>query len=221
MRIWSSIIFLFILSTSFSISDLDNDESSGVKKVLSAQKVVFLGVNFSKLKLLNEEGFVGKNGKTKCGALKFKYFLSWNEVFIQEESKFNLEKLLHVKEHELYLEPTEFYNEQIVTENCIIDDLSYRVSKQEIQEIVNQYIDVIKDDICVLMIGESLSKKLGLGVFTIVYFDPFDGTILLSNRYEEAPVGYGFDNYWVNCIHKSLEDNAKFIKKSRKTYGIR
>ncbi len=41
-----------------------------------AKDIVFLGVNYSELKLLNEEGFIGQNGKTKCGALQFKYFVN-------------------------------------------------------------------------------------------------------------------------------------------------
>lgn len=221
MRFGSTIILLFIASISFSIEGINDNEVSGIRRALSAEKVVFLGVNFSKLKLLNEEGFVGKNGKSKCGALQFKYFLSWNEIFVQEMSKFNLNKLLIVEDHRLYLEPTEKLNEQIEVEDCIIDDLSYRVSEKDIQDIINQYIDVVDEGVCVLMIGESLSKKLGIGAFTIVYFDPSDGLILLSKRYEESPVGYGFDNYWVNSIHKSLEGHAKFLKKSRKAYNIR
>ena len=211
-------LVILLITSAFVSSGLN---SSDERKALSAKKIVFLGVNFTQFKLLDEEGFIGKNGDSKCKALKFKYFEDWNDVFLIEKDKFNLNNLLLIDNYSLFLDPTIAFNKEINIDECLIGDLTYKVSQEKIQNIIDQYIGIVDGEIAVIIIGESMSKKLGKGAFTIVYFEPLEGKILLSNRYEEAPSGYGFDNYWVNTIHNSLQANEKFIKKTRKAYKIK
>ena len=221
MKFPITLVVLFSLSLLSVSAAYAISESSDERKALSAKNIVFLGINFSGLKLLNEEGFIGQNGSSKCDALQFKYFEGWNEVFLIEKDKFNLNDLFIIDSYSLFMDPTINFNKNIIVDNCIIDDLDYRVSDIMKQQIIDQYIGLVDAEVCVLMIGESLSKKLGKGSYTIIYFDPADGKILLSNRYEENPSGYGFDNYWVNSIHNSLQSHEKYVKKMRKAYKIK
>jgi len=207
----------FILQLGLSFLSGQNSMSSpDEKKALSAQKIVFLGVDFSKLRLLNSLDFIDKNGKEKCAALQYKYYNDWNEIFLIESSKFNPNELLVVNDHKLSLDKSLELNKKITIEKCIIEDLLYKISEKEVQEIIDKYIGQGDEEIGVLIIGESLSKKLERGAHIIVYFETKTGKILLSNRYEAAPTGIGFNYYWVNTIHKCLEQHESYVKKTRK-----
>ena len=221
MKIIFAAVFVLFIGSSFLATENNRTLVSGEKKALSAKKIVFLGVNFSKLRLLDSEGFVGKNGKTKCGALRYKYYDSWNEVFMLEKTKFNLDELLIVKDHILSIERSAELNDSIQIDTCLIDDLEYKIADNDVQEVVNQYIGYADGKISVLLVGESLSKKLGRGVYIIVYFETESGKILLQQKYKAAPVGSGFDNYWVNTIHKCLEQHQSYVKKTRKKLKIK
>ena len=221
MRVIFIAIIALISASSFLIVENDMTATGSERKALSAKKVIFLGANFEKLRLLDSEGFVGKNGKTKCGALKFKYYNSWNEVFMLEDAKYNPDELLIVKSHVLSIERSAELNDSIQIDTCLIDDLDYKISKADVQDIVNQYVGHVDAGIGVLVIGESLSKKLGRGAHIIAYFDTESGKLLLHKRYEAGPVGSGFDNYWVNTIHKALEQHQGYVKKTRKKLKIK
>tara|TARA_B100000508_G_C11465730_1_gene282277 strand:+ start:5165 stop:5827 length:663 start_codon:yes stop_codon:yes gene_type:complete len=190
----------------------------GEVKALSAKKVTFLGVNFSKFKLVNQMGFIDKNGRTKCKALSFKYFESWNDVFLTESGKSNMNNLLRVEKAKVSLKKSLELNTEIDTEGCLIEDGQYSISKSDIQDVVDDY-DLELEGISVLMVAESISKKLEYGVYYIVYFDS-ERNILYSRKYQGEPSGGGFDNYWVNTIFDSLEKHAKSVKKERKSLGI-
>lgn len=217
MRILLVISFLFCIGTTSLVAQNTTNE----KIALSTKEIVFLGIDFSKLRLLDEFGFIDKNGKKKCAALEFKYYNDWNEVFLIEQRKFNPNELLGVKDHKLSIEKSTELNKTIKIDDCILDNLSYKISDEEIQNIVNNYIGQGSEAIGVLIVSESLSKKLDRGAHIIVYFETESGKIILSKRYEAAPVGYGFNYYWLNTIHKCLEQHQTYVRKTRKKLKIK
>jgi hypothetical protein len=215
------ILLLGVGLLAMSFVPATSPNKTNVKRALSAKEIIFLGANFSKLRLIHREGFIDKNGKTKCNALEYKYFDTWNEVFITEERKFNPAELCRVKSYTMSIKRSTELNGMVENEECIIKNELYHVSDKEIQEIVDGYVGKVEEGVGVLVIGESLSKKHGKGKHGVVYFDTVTGEILLFKRYHASPTGVGFDNYWVITIHKCLEDHQSFVKKERKRLKIK
>jgi hypothetical protein len=211
-----TIVLIILISLSLNIKAQQNET-----KALSAKEIAFLGVDFSQFRLLDSFGFIDRNGKAKCAALRYKYYESWNEVFLIEQAKFNTEELLLVPKSKLTIQKSKELNTKINIDTCIIDNLEYQVSNETIQGVVNNYIGVVEQEISVIIVAESISKKLEEGKHLIVYFNSKTGKILLAKKYEASPVGYGFDNYWVNTIHKCLEQHRGYVKKQRKKLKIK
>lgn len=220
MRILLVALFIFCIGQPFLHSQ-NLSSSQRESEALSTKSVMFLGVDFSKLRLLNSFGFIDKNGKTKCAALEFKYYNDWNEVFLIEQSKFNPNELLMLKSHKLSIKKSTELNKLIKVNDCILEDLSYKISGEDVQDVVNKYVDPLNEDTGVIIIAESLSKKLDRGTHIIVYFTIKTGEVLLSRQYGASPTGYGFNYYWLNTIHKCLEQHQTYVRKTRKKLKIK
>lgn len=220
MRIQNSFIIPLLLIAVFFLTPIQGQNQiqspQDVLKALSSQNITFYGVNFENIRLIDQEGFIDKNGNTKCAALKNKYFNDYNEKFIIEDYKFDIIKYFEVSQFEFLSEETKLFNNHwIYQDQCITSELNYQMSNDEVAEIVQKYSPG-KYQIGVLIIAESFSKKLGKGVFHLVYFDVYSKAILYHNKYEEVPSGIGFSAYWVNSLHRCLESHLKRIKKDKK-----
>lgn len=211
-------IIVLIVLTSFTLNTRAQQSET---EALSTKEVAFLGVDFSQFRLLDIFGFVDRNGKAKCAALRYKYYESWNEVFLIEQSKFNTEELLLVSKSKLTIQKSKELNTKINIDTCLIDNLEYQISEAEVQEVINNYVGAAEKEVSVIIVAESISKKLEKGKHIIVYFNTKTGKILLSKKYEASPTGYGFDNYWINTIHKCLEQHRSYVKKQRKKLKIK
>lgn len=208
--LFSGVFFAFTLNS--------NDEDA--KTAFSAKSIEFYGINYTKFKLLYEEGFIDKTGKSKCNSLKHKYFENWNDYFLIERSKFDISKNFILDANELILDSTNKWNAQIDVTDCIIVEGTHSVSDIEVTEIVKQYADGSKSGVGSVVIAEYISKEKKHGSYIYVYFDLNTGSILYQSKYEGAPSGMGFGVYWINSFYETLKLHKDHVKDKRKDLNL-
>ncbi len=193
----------------------------GISKVYNSKNVVYFGIDYTHLKLVHNKGFINRNGNELCASLTFKYFKEWNEMFVIERNKFDLEELLYVNEYVIELDSSDRRNNNYQTEGCIIGNEEYVVTEQQKEALVQHYSsEQHQNGVGILIVGELLSKEMDIGKYSVLYFDLKSNEILLSEKVEGKPGGQGIRNYWINSLYESLLDNKinhrKRIKKLKK-----
>lgn len=217
-----SIFFIFVLfSSGIFLSFTQETKEEDTKTALSAKKLTFYGINYTKFKLLGEEGFIDKTGKSKCNSLKFKYFENWNDYFLLEGKKFNTKVNFIVDDSKLDLDYTNTWNGQIDVTDCLIKTGEHSVSNTELKNIVEEYADDTKTGVGTLIVAEYISKTKKHGSYIYVYFNRNDGKILYHNKYQGAPSGMGFGVYWINSFYETLKLHKVHVKSKRKELKIK
>lgn len=207
---------LFILSLFLLVSSISFAQGNE-KRAYKANEVVNFGFDFTSLKLIHEDGFITKNGKPMCKSFTFKYFEEWNELWILEENKYNLADYFGIKKSSMELDIATERNSTYPDENCIITDESYKLSDDQVKEIVSAYKSTEKEEgLGFLIIVESMSKENQRAMFYTVFFDLATNEIERVEYLKGDPGGYGFRNYWAGALHEGLDRTSKDFKKMRK-----
>jgi len=205
------LLSLFLLFSIFSFAQ------GNEKRAYKANDVVNFGFDFTTLKLIHKDGFITKNGKPMCKSFTFKYFQDWNELWILEDNKYNLEDYFGIKEASLELDIAHERNDTYPDDDCIITDESYKISEDQIKEIVGAYkSSERKEGLGFLIIVESMSKKNQKAMFYTVFFDLATNEIERIEYIKGDPGGGGFRNYWIGALHEGLDRTSKAFKKMRK-----
>jgi len=177
------------------------------------KNVVFYGLDFTFLKLVNQEGFVDKNGKPMCNTLTFKYFNEWNEMFLIERKKFNLSRYFELANYTIDQATVTERNKAYVTDECITSNNDYRPAVADLTDAVKAYGAHDATGVGCVIFVESFNKVNKVGIVTTVFFDLSDHSVIKVDRQEGSPVGDGFRNYWINSIDNALSKGSKAYRK--------
>ncbi len=209
MKKLSILIVVFCLSISLSVWATPPVEG------VNSKEITFYGIDYSLLKLVHKEDFVDKLGVTQCQAMKSRYFQEWNEIFITEKSKFDIQRLFSVDKYKIDLDRS-VASIPSYDNDCVTEDEGYKIPESAFAKIVANYTDKSTSGIGVVMVGESMNKRKASSVYHIVYFKINTGEILSKNIATGQPGGIGMSNFWVNALYDALSNNLKYIKSARK-----
>lgn len=188
---------------------LASNAQSRSAEIARAKDVVFFGLDFTFLKLLNKEGFVDKNGKPMCNTLTFKYFNEWNEMFVIERKKFDLTRYFGLAGYKIDMTQVSERNKAYEVEDCILARGTHRVSDQDLTDAVKAYGGPESFGMGCVIFVESFSKIEKKATLATVFFDLDSHSVLKIDRQEGAPGGDGFRNYWINSVHNALSKGSK------------
>jgi hypothetical protein len=195
----SSAVLLFFAAIS------NNVFAQTTKDIFSAATpITYLGVDFSKAKLIND-------ASADANALKTKVYSSINQVVINEPKKYDLNKALARTNITNDIGVTEAQNakteiDSIKTFNAA--DFS-RFNAATIDKMIKGYNFNGKKGIGLVFIVEAMSKTEEKAAVWVTFVNMETGKVLLTERMLGKAGGFGFRNYWVKPIAEIIEDIQK------------
>lgn len=132
------------------------------------------------------------------------YFDQWNQVFVDEQKKYNLKNTFDVKEVIMKTEQVKEFNSSIELTGKITKE-EHQIPYEEIKNIISKYTFEDQYGIAVIGIVESLDKneKKASAYFTFVNLENME--IIYIKWMTGECGGAGFRNYWINPFADMLE----------------
>jgi hypothetical protein len=197
--------FLMVVCCLFSTTSF----SQSLKKVFtdSETPLLYLGIDFTQMRLLD----VGNPQE-----IRDKYFVSINQLIVNEPDKYNLKKAFRKSEIEHDFGPVS-KNNAVVNLNYILSTKSADFKRLKDEDIVNvvKALDLEGNEgTGLLFVMEALRKadKNNGAAIWVTFVDIKARKVLMTERVESKVIGgIGFRNYWASSI-KSLIDS---IEKSK------
>ncbi|MBS1928524.1 MAG: hypothetical protein IT254_01270 [Chitinophagaceae bacterium] len=183
----------------------------------SEYPTVYLGIDFSKAKLINDP-------MANTIDIKNRLYGSINDVTVYEAKKYDIGKAFHKSMVSSDLSGVKKRIEKINSEDILSqnsDDFS-RLKESDIHAVVKGLdLGKQKEGVGVLFVMEAMrkmEKNNGAAVW-LVLIDMHSKKVLLTKRYEEKAAGFGFRNMWVSPIKATLNDIEKNYSNLKKEYG--
>lgn len=168
----------------------------------------WLGIDFTHLRIKGED-----NGKLSEIEVKNKYFTGWNELIIKEPKKYDLSGAFRKDEVKEDLELVMQKNSKANVGELFagIGENINTLDKDKVKDIVKSYNFEKKDGYGILFVMESMDKIKETGSLYAVIIDLKTSDILLCEKLDGEPGGFGFRNYWASVIAKAI----KSVKQSQ------
>lgn len=185
----------------------------------TATTLTYLGIDYTKNKLINDPG-------GNPSDIKMRLYKSMNDVVVNEMDK-------NYKIGDAFRRPgavstdisaVNDVNEKIDAGNIISSsEADYnRLTQNDIVNCVKALNLKGKEGIGLVFIMEGMKKeeKKSYGAVWVTLIDMKSKKVLLTERMEQEAAGFGFRNFWVSIIKKSLvEIDKKKYKSWKSTYA--
>ena len=199
-----SCLFAFI----FLFGNLHSSAQT-LKEFLGSSEIptVYLGIDFSKAKLINS---LTANPQDIKGRL----YRSINDVVVNEPKKFDFMGAFHKSSVSTDLKAVHIKNEKINTEEIVSSrpEDFYRLKESDITSAVKGLNIESKKAVGILFVFEamkSIEKGDDLAALWTVLIDMQTKKVLLSERFEVKAKGFGFRNIWASSIKATLDEIEK------------
>lgn len=183
----------------------------------SETKTVYLGIDFSKSKLINDPG-------ANTMDIRNRLYYSINAVPVNEAKKFDFGKTFHKSSVSVDITGVKKRIENINAEEILSSDNQdfNRFTKDDINGIVKALdLSKSKEGIGILFVVEGMKKqeKNDMASVWVVLINLSNKKVLMAERYEEKARGFGFRNLWVSPIKAAMDDFEKDYSDFKKQYA--
>jgi len=205
MKIFTSLM-IFVCSSILSYSQSKQD------LLFNSDEFVWCGLDYSKVRCIGSQGF------TDPLAIKEKYFEAWNQLVLDESSKYDLKKAYR-KSTQIADRSVVSVRNQMVDHTELVIDNSYSFEKGDLQEIIDDYeLEKHQSGLGLVYIFESLNKNEQKAYLYTVFFDLATHEIIWFRKFSAEARGFGFRNYWARPIYEVINESSYIFKKSQKQY---
>lgn len=174
--------------------------------VRSAPEIVWLGIDFSRVKLIGPAGF------SDLHAILSTQIHAMNDVFIKENNKFDLVKYLR-KKPRYQAEQVYQHNMNISPEGIVlVTDPGNRMDANTVQQIVDECKFPLQPAIGMLFAAEALDKNQVAAFVWVAFVDMSTGKVIAASKYAGRAGGLSFRNFWVNAFFDVLKQLAPVFK---------
>lgn len=181
------------------------------KDVFLPDKNIFtwMGIDFLHVRLRVEH---------EPDVVRLQYFPAWNKLVLDELDKYNIKKMLKLREIQNDISMITKLNSQA---DVSMMKAGYAPNYQpgDIAGFVNEYNVAGKSGIGIVFIAEYLDKQRKEGYFHVVALDLTTKQVLMTERMMGEPGGAGFRNYWAGSVYKIILDFEKRYKDFKGKYS--
>jgi len=184
----------------------------------SETPVVYLGVDFTKAKLIN---YPNPNPID----IKDRIYNSINDVVVNEPKKYDINSAFHKSNITSDLTAVRASNQKINAEEIVSSNTAdfSRLKEADISAVVKKLDISGKKGIGILIVMEGMKKddKNGDASMWVVLIDLSTKKVLLTDRFESKATGFGFRNYWASTIKITLDaiEKKKYKEWKEKNAG--
>ncbi|HMI79081.1 MAG TPA: hypothetical protein VK484_09805 [Ferruginibacter sp.] len=200
---WLLVLVLFLGSSTSSFSQAVKDFFNNPSTPLT-----YLGIDYAKNKLINDPG-------GNAADIKGRLYASMNDVVIAEMPKnYNIAgAFARSGEVNNDISSVTARNEKINTADIMSSNVGdfNRLTEADIAAEVKALVLKDKQGVGLVFIMEGMKKeeKKSYGAVWVVLVDLKTKKVLMAERMEQEAAGFGFRNFWVSIIKKSLTEISK------------
>jgi hypothetical protein len=168
----------------------------------SGDEIVWLGLDFTQVKLVGELGTVNKNELIPL-------FDDMNRLIISESTKYNFEAALRRDNIPYDLEVVTKLNSVLDPGKAIAyasSDEGGRLNEETISVLVKQYKIEKPEGIGLVFFMETFDKVRERGTMWVTFFSLPDRNVLLTERMSGIAGGITFRNHWVRTVYDVINE---------------
>lgn len=175
--------------------------------IFGSEEITWLGLDFSQVHFIGEAAQWQDVGDINNDELRDKYFVAWNDLFINEQSKYDVAGAVGRSEVSYATEVTEKSNNKLTRDFFSSNGNDYQLlDEQKVQKLVSKYNFQGKSGIGMMFFVEGMSKGKAEASMWVTFVDMKAKKVLLTKRMEEKARGFGFRNYWAKTFYLALKD---------------
>ncbi len=171
--------------------------------------ITFLGLDFSQTKFIGDATQYKDAGVITNDDFRDKYTAGWNQLFINEQKKYDVAKAIDYKKTITYdLDVTEKAN-SVLKKDFFSNDLGdyNKLTADKIAAIVKKYNFQGKKGIGMIIFVEGMSKGKVEASAWVTFVDMGSKKVLLTAYKTGEAGGFGFKNYWAKAFLSILKDS--------------
>lgn len=201
---WLITLFLICFSAFSVIAQTKADIFSG------SSDITWLGIDFTQTKFIGSATQFKDAGEITNSEFRDKYIPSWNQLFINEQKKYDVAKAVKRSEVKYAMDVTEKANNAIKGNFFSDNPNDYKkLDEQKIANLVKGYDFQGKTGIGLLFFIDGMSKSKDEASGWITFVDMKSKNVLLTQYTTGKAGGFGFKNYWAKSFHNMLKATEK------------
>lgn len=169
--------------------------------------ITWLGLDFTMCRFIGDAHQFKDAGEITPADMREKYFPAWNQLFINEQKKYDVAKYVRRDAVDYAIDVTAKANDHagkdIFSNNP--SDFS-RLSQADIEKAVKGYNFQGKKGVGLLFFVEGMSKGQEKASAWVTYVDMDKKRVLKTERITGKAGGFGFRNYWAKAFLNILKD---------------
>ena len=172
-----------------------------------SSEITWLGIDFTQTKFIGTATQFKEAGEISSSEFRDKYIPSWNQLFINEQKKYDVAKAVKRAEVKYAMDVTEKANNSIKG-NFFSDDANdyKKLDEQKIANLVKNYDFQGKTGIGLLFFIDGMSKPKDEASGWVTFVD-MKSKKVLSTEYKTGKAGgFGFKNYWAKAFLNILKE---------------
>ncbi len=189
----------FLISLFFSVSLVLSAQIS-----IKEREATFYGLDFSRSKMVGSDGF------TNATEIVDRFFFEWNNLLLDEKSKFNVKTAFNKDVVDYDFGPVSARNKTVKPAELVINS-SYTIDEKVVEQAVKAYT-IKGKGLGIVLIVEKFDKTNALATVWVTYFDKSNKKILLTRKVTGKPSGFGLKAYWANAIARIMESCRGYVK---------
>ncbi|MBS1615584.1 MAG: hypothetical protein JST06_05640 [Bacteroidetes bacterium] len=174
--------------------------------VRSDEPITWLGLDFTMCRFIGDAHQFKDAGEITPNEMRDKYYPSWNQLFINEQKKYDVAKYVHRSSVNYATNVTDQANDKSGKDVFSNDPSNYsRLSRTDIEKAVRNYDFKGNKGIGMIIFIEGMSKGKEEASGWIAFVDMGKKQILQTGRVTGDAGGFGFRNYWAKAFLNLLK----------------
>jgi len=218
---WLAILFAAIVISQTAFAQTKAD-------IFDANKpLTFLGIDYSLTKFIGtpldkESSFspwtvvkTKDNGVVSPEQFQNDFTVQWNQLFIDEEKKYDVAKATHRSSVKLAIDVAIKANKSLKGKEYFSNNPGdfHLLTEADITNAVKNYNFQKETGLGLIFFVEGMSKGVASEGIWVTFVDINSKTVLLTKYMTGKPGGSGFRNYWAKPIYLILKDMEDDFKK--------
>ncbi len=196
---------LFCLFTTISIISCAQTKADIFNE---ANDITWLGLDYTQAKLIGSASQFKDAGDITNSDFRDKYVPAWNQIFIDEQKKYDVASAVHRSSVKYAIDITDKTNAAITNHDFFSNnpDDYKKLDEEKIKDLVKKYDFKDKTGVGLLFFIDGMSKGKKEAGAWVTFVDMKTKTLLLTQYMTGKASGIGFRAYWINPIHDILKD---------------
>lgn len=189
--------------------------SQNAAAVFKSDSIVYYGLDFSNCRLMGDFGTADPN------TLKTKMFVEWNDVIVDEQTKYDLKKTFEKSKVHYDIKPVSAQNAKTDEAQIKTTNSDYFINPQIVQKSISAYGPGDKKaGIGLVFVVETLDKTIQVATAYVTFFDIATKKVLFTEKMRGTAGGIGLKNYWAKSFFGMMKDITKVdYAQWKKKYG--